>query len=64
MLHDFTSKWKPTEHHEEEYKSNFFTEMLNAIPKNEKEWHSLSNCAVYAEKHILLQKSYPRMPCF
>ncbi len=53
MLHDFASKWTPIEHHKE-YKINFSTEMWNALPKNEKKQHSLSNCAVCAEKHIQL----------
>ncbi len=63
VLHDFASKWTPIEHRKE-YKINFSTEMWNALPKNEKKQHSLSNCVVCAEKHIQLQKSYPRLPCF
>ena len=63
VLDDFVTRWKPKEHREE-YKSKFSTENWKALPKNEKIRHSMSKCSVCAEKHIQLQKSFPRLPCF
>ena len=34
------------------------------LAENEKKRHSFSKCCACAEKHMQLQKSYPRLPCF
>ena len=64
MLDDFSTSWKPIKQHRDEYKSTFSSEKWKALPKNEKKPHLMSKCVVCAEKHIELQKSYPRLPCF
>ncbi len=66
ILDDFSKSccnWKPKELRVE-YTSSFSTEKWKALPQNEKKRHSFSKCCACAEKHMQLQKSYPRLPCF